>query len=384
MTNAFIYDAARTPRGKGRPDGSLHEVTALALSARLLNAVKERNGLEGNAVEDVIWGCVNQTLEQGWNIARMASLLTRIPHTSAGQTVSRLCGSSMSALHTAVQAIQTNNGDVFVIGGVEHMGHVSMMHGVDPNPQLSLHAAKASGMMGLTAEMLGKMHGISREAQDQFGERSHRLAHKATVEGKFKDEIIPIKYVDDDGNERVVSEDDGIRPGVSKESLSKLKPAFAKDGCTHAGNASQVSDGAAAVLLARRSVAQKLGLPVVAKFAGAVVVGVPPNIMGVGPAFAIPKLLEKAQISKDDIDIYEINEAFASQALFSVEHVGLPLSKVNPVGGAIAMGHPLGATGSRQIATALSEAKRTGAKLIVTSMCIGTGMGMASLIVSEQ
>ena len=238
--------------------------------------------------------------------------------------------------------------------------------------------------MGITSENVAKKYNVTREKQDAFAAESYKRAAAAKAAGKFKDEIIPIKYIDDDGNERYIAEDDGIRQGVTKESLSKLKPAFEKDGCTHAGNASQVTDGAAAVLLARRSVAQKLGLPIVGKFAGAVVVGVPPNLMGIGPAFAIPKLFEKAHITKDDVDIYEINEAFASQALFSVEHIGLPLAKVNPVGGAIAMGHPLGATGSRQIATALAEAKRTGAKLIVTSMCIGTGMGMASLIVSEQ
>ena len=179
-------------------------------------------------------------------------------------------------------------------------------------------------------------------------------------------------------------EDDGIRPGVTAESLGKLKPAFSKDGCTHAGNASQVSDGAAAVLLARRSAAKKLGLPIVSKYCGGVVVGVPPNIMGVGPAEAIPKLLAKANLDKNDVDIYEINEAFASQALYSVEKIGLDKAKVNPVGGAIALGHPLGATGARQIATALNEAKRTKAKFIVTSMCIGTGMGMAALMVNEQ
>ena len=238
--------------------------------------------------------------------------------------------------------------------------------------------------MGITSENVAKKYNVTREKQDAFAAESYKRAAAAKAAGKFKDEIIPIKYIDDDGNERYIAEDDGIRQGVTKESLSKLKPAFEKDGCTHAGNASQVTDGAAAVLLARRSVAQKLGLPIVGKFAGAVVVGVPPNLMGIGPAFAIPKLFEKAHITKDDVDIYEINEAFASQALFSVEHIGLPLAKVNPVGGAIAMGHPLGATGSRQIATALAEAKRTGAKLIVTSMCIGTGMGMASLIVNEQ
>src|SRR5690554_8181258 len=195
--DAVIVDSGRTPMGRSK--GGMHRNTrAENTAAHPIDSLLARNeAINPAEVEDVIWGCANQTLEQGWNIARMASLLTRIPHTSAGYTILRLCGSSMSALHTAVQAIQTNNGDVFVVGGVEHMGHVGMMHGVDPSPQQSLYAAKASGMMGLTAEMLGKMHAITREAQDAFGERSHRLAHKATVEGKFKDEIIPMEGYDE-------------------------------------------------------------------------------------------------------------------------------------------------------------------------------------------
>ena len=201
----------------GLSKGCMHRNTrAEDMSAHLISKLLERNvKVDPNEVEDVIWGCVNQTLEQGWNIARMASLMTQIPHTAAGQTVSRLCGSSMSALHTAAQAIMTGNGDVFVVGGVEHMGHVSMMHGVDPNPHMSLYAAKASGMMGLTAEMLGKMHGITREAQDAFGVRSHQLAHKATVEGKFKDEIIPMNGYDENGFLKLFDYDETIRPDTT-------------------------------------------------------------------------------------------------------------------------------------------------------------------------
>ena len=248
--DAVIVDFGRTPMGRSK--GGMHRNTrAETMSAQLIDGLLARNPkIDPAEVEDVIWGCVNQTLEQGWNIARMASLLTRIPHTSAGQTVSRLCGSSMSALHTAVQAIQTNNGDVFVIGGVEHMGHVSMMHGVDPNPQLSLHAAKASGMMGLTAEMLGKMHGITREAQDQFGYRSHQLAWKATQEGKFKDEIIPMEGHDENGFLKVFDYDETIRPETTLEGLAELKPAFnPKGGTVTAGTSSQITDGASCMIV---------------------------------------------------------------------------------------------------------------------------------------
>jgi len=238
--------------------------------------------------------------------------------------------------------------------------------------------------MGITSENVAKQFGIDRKKQDDFAAKSYQKAFKAQQEGKFKSEIVSVKFNDEDGNERVVDKDDGIRDGVTAESLSKLKPAFAKDGCTHAGNASQVSDGAAAVILARRSVAKKLGLPIIGKWITGAVVGVPPNVMGIGPAFAIPKVLELAGLSKEDVDIFEINEAFASQAVYSVEKLGLDYAKVNPNGGAIAMGHPLGATGSRQIATILAEAKREKKQILVTSMCVGSGMGMASIVVSEQ
>lgn len=238
--------------------------------------------------------------------------------------------------------------------------------------------------MGITSENVAKKFSVSREKQDKFAAESYARAVKAQKSGWFKSEIVPIKYKDEDDKERAVDSDDGIREGVTFESLQKLKPAFDKDGFTTAGNASQVSDGAGAVLLARRSVAKKHGLPILAKWVTAAVVGVPPNIMGIGPAAAIPKALKLAGLSKDDVDIWEINEAFASQAVYSIEDVGLDTSKVNVNGGAIAFGHPLGATGARQIATILGIAKRTGGKVLSTSMCVGGGFGYASILVNEQ
>lgn len=233
--------------------------------------------------------------------------------------------------------------------------------------------------MGITSENVAKQYKVTRDVQDTFAAQSFAKASEAQKMGKFQSEIVPVKvgWTDpktQDEKEIIVDQDDGIRAGVTKESLAKLKPAFAADGTTHAGNASQVSDGAAAVLLARRSVAQSLGLPILGKYVISAVVGVPPSLMGVGPAFAIPKALEKAGLSQSDVDFYEINEAFASQAVMSIQHLGLPFEKVNPVGGAIAMGHPLGATGARQVATAMAEAKREKKKIFVTSMCIGSGM----------
>jgi len=243
--------------------------------------------------------------------------------------------------------------------------------------------------MGITSENVADDYKISRQVQDEFAAKSFQKAAAANKAGKFKAEIIPIttKFIDPKTgkeSEIVVDQDDGIRDGVTAESLAKLKPAFTKDGSTHAGNASQVSDGAAAVLLTRRSFARRLGLPVIGKYVASATIGVPPRIMGVGPAYAIPRVLDLAGLSLDDVDFFEINEAFASQAVYSVQHLGIPWEKVNINGGAIAIGHPLGCTGARQVATGLNIAKQTGGKVFVTSMCIGSGMGMAAIFVSEH
>lgn len=239
----------------------------------------------------------------------------------------------------------------------------------------------------ITSENVAAEFKISREEQDTFAAASHAKAVEAQKNGWFKDEIVPIQatVTDKDGNEKtvLVDRDDGVRPGTTPEKLAKLKPAFDENGSTTAGNASQVSDGAAAVLLMKRKTAQKLGLPILGKYITSAVVGVPPRIMGIGPAFAIPVAVERAGLKLEDIDIYEINEAFASQAVYCVKKLGIPFEKVNPKGGAIAFGHPLGCTGARQIATLLPELKRQGKKLGVTSMCIGTGMGMAAVFESE-
>ena len=384
--DVVICGAYRSPLTRARK-GGLAQCTPEEMLGNVLKGLIAKTGVDPKLIEDV---SVGNVLPPGGGAtgARQAALWAGIPNTAAVNTVNRQCSSGLASVTQIANEIITGQIDLGIGAGTESM---TLNYGAGVMPvkmsdeiMSNEEAADCMLPMGITSENVAKKYNVTREKQDAFAAESYKRAAAAKAAGKFKDEIIPIKYIDDDGNERYIAEDDGIRQGVTKESLSKLKPAFEKDGCTHAGNASQVTDGAAAVLLARRSVAQKLGLPIVGKFAGAVVVGVPPNLMGIGPAFAIPKLFEKAHITKDDVDIYEINEAFASQALFSVEHVGLPLAKVNPVGGAIAMGHPLGATGSGQIATALAEAKRTGAKLIVTSMCIGTGMGMASLIVNEQ
>lgn len=381
--DAVIVDFGRTPMGRSK--GGMHRNTrAEVLSARLIDALLARNPKVNPAeVEDVIWGCVNQTLEQGWNIARMASLLTRIPFSSGAQTVSRLCGSSMSALHTAAQAIMSGQGDVFVVGGVEHMGHLSMTHGVDPNPALSLHVAKASGMMGLTAELLGKMHGITRVQQDEFGLRSHQRAWAATQEGRFKAEILPLEGHDENGFLKLFDYDETIRPDTTLEGLAALKPVFnPKDGTVTAGTSSQVTDGASCMILMSGQRAQDLGITPIARIRSMAIAGVDPSIMGYGPVPASQKALKRAGLTLNDIDQVELNEAFAAQALPVLKDLKLLEvldQKVNLNGGAIALGHPFGCSGVRISGTLLNVMQQQGGTLGLATMCIGMGQGIATV-----
>ncbi|KLO10849.1 thiolase [Schizopora paradoxa] len=389
--DVVIVAAYRTAITKGRKGGFKDTLPEEILSA-VLRAVYEKVKLDPKLIEDVAVGNVLPP-GGGASAARMAALAAGIPNTSAVNTVNRQCSSGLTAVNQIATQILTGQIDIGIGAGVE-----SMTAGYGAGAQPAAYSDKVLECqeaedclipMGITSENVAAENNITRETQDKFAAESFRRAAAAQKAGKFVAEIIPVtvKIVDPKTEEEktiVVDSDDGIREGVTAESLAKLKPAFSKTGTTHAGNASQVSDGAAAVLLARRSVAKRLGLPIVGKFVTASVVGVPPRIMGVGPAFAIPKALSKAGISKEDVDFFEINEAFASQAVFSVQHLGIPFDKVNVRGGAIALGHPLGCTGARQIATGYSIAKETGGKVFVTSMCIGSGMGMAAVFVNEQ
>lgn len=383
-TDAVIIDFVRSPMGRSK-GGAFRNVRAENLSAHLVNALFDRNpNVDPGEVEDVIWGCVNQTMEQGWNIARMMSLLTRIPHTAGAQTVSRLCGSSMSALHTAAQGIQTGFGEVFVIGGVEHMGHVDMMHGVDPNPMLSKKAAKAAGMMGLTAELLSKMHGISRESQDQFGYRSHQRAHEATISGRFANEIVPIHGHDAAGVPILVTQDETIRPETTIEKLAALRPVFdPKNGTVTAGTSSQISDGASAMLVMSYGRAKALGLKPRAVVRSMAVAGVDPSIMGYGPVPSTHKALKRLGMKMSDIDHVELNEAFAAQALpvlKDLKLLDLMDQKVNLNGGAIALGHPFGCSGARITGTLLNVMEQQDSQIGLATMCIGLGQGISTII----
>lgn len=382
--DVVIVDAVRTPMGKSR-NGMFRHVRAENLSSALVIALQERNpGWDIAQTEDVIWGCVNQTLEQGMNVARVISMMAGLPRTVAAQTVNRLCGSSMQALHTAAQGIMTGNGDVFVVGGVEHMGHVSMMHGVDLNPAASKVVAKASAMMGLTAEALGMMYGITREEQDAFAVRSHKKAWEATQQGRWKNEIVAIEGHDEIGNKVLCEIDEVIRPETTLESLAGLKPAFdPRNGTVTAGTSSALSDGASAMLVMSAAKAAELGLKPRAKIRAMAVAGCDAAIMGYGPVPATQKALARAGLTIEDIDYVELNEAFAAQSLPVIKDLGLSdvvEDKVNLNGGAIALGHPLGCSGARITGTLLNVMEGQDGTLGLATMCIGLGQGISTVI----
>ncbi|WP_251358530.1 acetyl-CoA C-acyltransferase FadA [Kangiella sp. TOML190] len=383
MNEVVIVDAIRTPMGRSK-GGMFRNTRAEELSARLMQGLLDRNeALDPADIEDVIWGCVQQTLEQGFNIARNAMLKTDLPHTVAGQTVNRLCGSSMQALHSAAHAIMVGDGDAFIIGGVEHMGHVPMNHGIDFDPELAKYTAKAAGMMGLTAEMLAQIHKVSRQEQDEFGYRSHQLAHQATLNGGFKAEILPMEGHDADGALQLFDYDEVIRPESTVEDLAKLRPVFdPKNGSVTAATSSAISDGASAMLVMSRAKADALGLKPIAKIVSTGVAGCDPSIMGFGPVPAVKKALKRAKMELSDIDLFELNEAFAAQSIAVLDGLGMRTGwedKVNLNGGAIALGHPLGCSGSRISTTLLRLMEAKDKEIGVATMCIGLGQGIATV-----
>ncbi len=382
--DVVIVDYARSPMGRSK-NGIFRNRRADDLSAHIISKLLERNdALNPEEIDDLIWGCVMQRGEQGFNIGRNVLLQAGLPHTVPGQTVNRLCGSSMSALHTAATNIMAGQGDVFVVGGVEHMGHIDMMEGVDPNPALGLSVAKAAGSMGLTAEYLALLHGINREQMDEFGARSHRLAAAATEKGEFDREIIPTMGHDDIGSPILVKHDQTIRPETTVEGLAALKPAFnPKGGTVTAGTSSQITDGASVMLVMSAEKAQAMGLTPIAKIRSMALAGVDPSIMGYGPVPSTQKALAKAGLTMDDIDKLELNEAFAAQALPVLKDLNLldvMDEKVNLRGGAIALGHPFGCSGTRITGTLLSVMQDTDVTLGVATMCIGLGQGITTVV----
>ena len=383
MREVAIVAAVRTPIAKaGR--GALRDVRPDTLAAHVIQAVLARGGVKAADVEDVVFGCAMPEAEQGMNVARIASLLAGLPVTSSAATVNRFCSSGLHAVADVAKSIMVGEIDIGIAGGTESMSMVPMGgHRPSANPELMRDNPAAYTPMGITAENVAKRFEISRVAQDAFAFASHMKA-LAAIEGKKFEEIAPIEvdtFLEDGSKKRVtLSVDEGPRKDTSLEGLAKLKAAFDKDGSVTAGNSSQVSDGAAAVLLVEMGRAKAMGLPILAKFTAFATAGVAPEIMGIGPVPAVKKLLEKAKLTVADIDVFEINEAFASQTLYVIRELGIDPAKVNPNGGAVALGHPLGCTGARQIATLLPELKRRKAKRGVVTMCIGGGMGAAGLI----
>ena len=383
MNNVVIVDCIRTPMGRSK-GGAFRHVRAEDLSAHLMKGLLTRNPqLDANNIEDIYWGCVQQTLEQGFNIGRNAALLAGLPTTVGATTVNRLCGSSMQALHDATRAIIVGDAQSCLIGGVEHMGHIPMTHGVDFHPGLSKTVAKAAGMMGLTAEMLARKYDISRELQDQFGARSHQRAHAATIKGRFTREIFATEGHDNEGILTKHTTDEVIRPETTVATLSQLRPIFdPTHGTVTAGTSSALSDGAAAMLLMDERQARALGLPIRARIKAMAIAGCEPSLMGFGPVPATQKALHRAGLHLDDIDIIELNEAFAAQTLPCIKALGLMDhldEKINLNGGAIALGHPLGCSGARISTTLINLMEQKQARFGLATMCIGLGQGIATI-----
>jgi len=388
--DVVIVSALRTPITRAKK-GGFKDTHPEDLLAAVFKATLAKTGIDPKLVDDVAIGNVLPA-GGGATVARMAQLYAGFPETSSIYTLNRQCSSGLQAVASIADAIRSGSIEIGIGGGVESMtkgyGAGAMPTSISDEIEEFQPAADCLLPMGITSENVTKEFGIPREKQDRLAVESHLRASNAQKNGWFDEEIIPVatEVLDKDGNAKkvIISKDDGIRQGLTYEQISKLKPAFSADGATTAGNASQVSDGAAAVLLMKRSTAERLKLPIKGKFITLAVAGVPPKIMGIGPAFAVPKAIKQAGLkSVQDVDIFEFNEAFASQATYCIEKLGLDRAKVNPKGGAIALGHPLGATGARQIATLLPELKRQGKKIGAVTMCIGTGMGACGIIEAE-
>lgn len=387
MREAVIVAGARTPVGKAKK-GTLAHVRPDDLGALVVRETLKRAGnYEGN-IDDLIIGCAMPEAEQGNNMARNIGALAGLPYTVPAITINRFCSSGLQAIAYAAQGIMLGHTDTAIAGGAESMSLIPMMgHVVRPNIKLAETAPQYYMGMGHTAEEVAKKYGITREEQDAFAVRSHQRAARAIQEGKFVDEIVPVdvtfRSVGKDNKlvEKTIpfSRDEGVRPDTNLQSLAKLRPAFSVTGSVTAGNASQTSDGAAAVMIMDREKAEGLGLKPLAKFRSFAVGGVPPEIMGVGPVVAVPKALKLAGLEVSDINLFELNEAFASQSIQVIRELGLDEEKVNVNGGAIALGHPLGCTGAKLTLSLIHELKRRNEQFGVVTMCIGGGMGAAGV-----
>ncbi|RCK49246.1 thiolase family protein [Thalassospira profundimaris] len=375
MTNAVIAGYVRSPFTPARK-GALAKVRPDDLAAQVVKGLVEKTGIDPNAIEDLILGCAFPEGEQGFNVARLITFIAGLPRSVAGVTVNRFCGSSMQSIHQATGAIAIGAGDAFICAGVESMTRVPMM-GFNPLPNPELYKAMPEAYMGMgdTAENVAAKYSLTRADQEAFAVESHKRAAAAQAAGKFVDEIIPIQTRDG-----VVSEDGCIRGETTAESLADLKPAFRADGIVTAGTSSPLTDGASAVLVCSEEFAAKNGLTPITRIKSVAVDGCLPEIMGIGPVGASKKALARAGLTAADIDVTELNEAFSSQAIASISDLGLDAAKVNIDGGALAIGHPLGATGARIVGKAAAILKRDGGKYALASQCIGGGQGIATIL----
>jgi acetyl-CoA acyltransferase len=388
MKEAVVVSAVRTAVGKA-PRGILKDTRPDDIAAMIIKeAFARASGLKMEDVDDIVLGCAFPESDQGLNLGRVVAMRAGFPHTVPGQTVNRFCSSGLQAIATAAYEIMVGSTEVMIAGGVEFMSQVPIMGLTpSPNPYLVEHNPQAYTSMGLTAESVAEKFKISREDQDRFALSSHQKAAKAIKEGKFKEEVLPIpakvRETKEDGTvvvkEVVFDTDEGVRYDASLEGLATLKPVFKAKGTVTAGNSSQTSDGAAAVVLMSKERAAALKLKPMAVFRSFAVAGVPPEIMGVGPAYAVPKALKKAGLTTKDIGLVELNEAFASQSLYVIRELGLNPEIVNVNGGAIAVGHPLGCTGAKLTTGLLHEMKRRNIRYGLVTMCIGGGMGAAGI-----
>ena len=394
VQDAYIVAATRTPVGKA-PRGVLKHARPDDMLAHVLkSALAQAPGLDPSVIDDVVVGCAMPEAEQGMNVARVGLLLAGFPNNVSGVTLNRFCSSGLQAVATAADRIRLGEADVMIGAGTESMSMIPMGgNKIVANEQFFIgdeNLGIAYGM-GITAEKVAGQWKVSREAQDEFATESHRRALAAIEKGDFKQEITPYtldEHLPDFERHQVVTRstvianDEGPRAGTTREVLAKLRPAFAANGSVTAGNSSQTSDGAGAVILASEAALKRFNLQPLGRFLGFAVAGVPPEIMGIGPKFAIPKVLKQIGLNLDDLDWIELNEAFAAQSLAVIGDLGLDRNKVNPLGGAIALGHPLGATGAIRTATLLHGLRRRGQKYGMVTMCIGTGMGAAGVFES--
>jgi acetyl-CoA acyltransferase len=381
MKTAVVVDCLRTPIGRAHKDKGLYrDVRSDDLAVACVKALVERTGINPAEIEDILLGNTQQTMEQGLNVARTIGLMAGLPMESGGATINRLCGSSLQALHQATHAIMAGFEDVHIVGGLEHMQHVPMDHGLDLNPKLFHRTSKGALMMGVTAEFLAQTQGISRDDQDAFALRSHQLAAASQAAGEFKGEIVPMYGRDEAGHRVLADADQCVRADASLEALTALSPAFMpKVGTVTAGNSSPLNDGAAAMLVMSEEKAKSLGLTPLVRIKSTAIAGVEPAVMGIGPVPATAKALKRAGMQLADIDLIELNEAFAAQALACIRMSKLDPEKINVRGGAIAIGHPLGASGARIATTLIHAMIARDASVGLATMCIGVGQGIATI-----